>query len=191
MSITSSFLKVYAIHPLNRLVTISDLLADDPYFYLYFSDKPRPPSYFKLDGQGPYPRGRVLRFDSLSKVLSAGLRFGFATGPARLIERINVHVGRSPCAECEMVLTFGKKTAASNLQGSSTSQAIVQSLFNAWGYDTFLEHARRVANLYKEKRDVFERAMQKHLTGLAEWVPPEAGMFYWYVTAFPLSYAYI
>jgi tryptophan aminotransferase len=71
-------------------------LVDDPYFYLYFSDLPRPPSYFKLDGQGPHPQGRVLRFDSLSKVLSAGLRFGFATGPARLIERINVHVSHYP-----------------------------------------------------------------------------------------------
>ena len=90
-----------------------------------------------------------------------------------------------------MALKLGKKTASSNLQGSSTSQAIVQSLFNAWGYNTFLEHARRVANLYREKRDVFERAMQKHLTGLAEWVPPEAGMFYWYVAFFPVICACI
>jgi hypothetical protein len=87
----------------------ADLLVDDPYFYLYFSDQPRPSSYFKLDGQGPYPRGRVLRFDSLSKVLSAGLRFGFATGPARLIERINVHVGYCLIAEPEIVLTLGKR----------------------------------------------------------------------------------
>jgi len=145
------------------------ILEDDPYFYLYFSDRPRPPSYFTLDGQGPHPRGRVLRFDSLSKVLSAGLRLGFATGPARLIERMNVH------------------TAATNLQGSSTVQAIVQSLFDAWGYDTFMEHTRRVSKFYKTKRDVFERAMQRHLTGLAEWVPPEAGMFYWFKLLLPPS----
>ena len=94
MSTTSSFLKVYPIQPQKCFFATSDLLVDDPYFYLYFSDKPRPPSYFKLDGQGPHPRGRVLRFDSLSKVLSAGLRLGFATGPARLIERINIHVSR-------------------------------------------------------------------------------------------------
>jgi hypothetical protein len=86
-----------------------DDLVDDPYFYLYFSDQPRPPSYFKLDGQGLYPRGRVLRFDSLSKVLSAGLRFGFATGPARLIERINVHVGHSLSAGLGVILTWGER----------------------------------------------------------------------------------
>ena len=89
----------------------TDLLVDDPYFYLYFSDQPRPSSYFKLDGQGPYPRGRVLRFDSLSKVLSAGLRFGFATGPARLIERINVHVGHYLISKLEVVMTLRKRRA--------------------------------------------------------------------------------
>ena len=89
----------------------ADLLVDDPYFYLYFSDQPRPSSYFKLDGQGPYPRGRVLRFDSLSKVLSAGLRFGFATGPARLIERINVHVGHYPIAELDVAITLRNRRA--------------------------------------------------------------------------------
>lgn len=89
----------------------ADLLVDDPYFYLYFSDQPRPSSYFKLDGQGPYPRGRVLRFDSLSKVLSAGLRFGFATGPARLIERINVHVGHYLIAELDVAITLRNRRA--------------------------------------------------------------------------------
>ena len=29
------------------------------------------------------------------------------------------------------------------------------------------------------KRDIFERAMRTHLAGLAEWTPPEAGLFFW------------
>jgi kynurenine/2-aminoadipate aminotransferase len=36
--------------------------------------------------------GRVLRFDSFSKVLSAGLRLGFVTGPKPLMERIELHM---------------------------------------------------------------------------------------------------
>ena len=35
--------------------------------------------------------GRVLRFDSFSKLLSSGLRVGFVTGPPALIERIELH----------------------------------------------------------------------------------------------------
>jgi len=71
------------------------------------------------------------------------------------------------------------QTATANLQASSFSQAIVVTLLRAWGRDGFLVHARRVADFYRAKRDVFEAAMRRHLHGLAEWNTPEAGMFFW------------
>lgn len=60
------------------------ILEDDPYYYLQFG--PKFESYFSLDVDG-----RVLRFDSMSKVLSAGIRIGWATGPKELLERIILH----------------------------------------------------------------------------------------------------
>ena len=64
------------------------LLEDDPYFYLQFEEKEkRPPSFFSLDTEG-----RVIRFDSFSKILSSGIRLGFVTGPKPLIERIVLHM---------------------------------------------------------------------------------------------------
>ena len=62
------------------------ILEDDPYYYLQFGDD-RPASFLSMDIEG-----RVLRFDSFSKVLSSGLRLGFVTGPPQLIERINLHM---------------------------------------------------------------------------------------------------
>ena len=59
------------------------ILEDDPYYYLQFGDKV--PSYFSMDVDG-----RVLRFDSMSKILSSGLRVGWATGPAELINVMNL-----------------------------------------------------------------------------------------------------
>lgn len=41
--------------------------------------------------------GRVLRFDSFSKVLSAGMRLGFASGPNVIIEAIERHVSSLLC----------------------------------------------------------------------------------------------
>jgi DNA-binding transcriptional MocR family regulator len=72
-------------------------MADDPYYYLYFGDKPRPPSYFTLEAQIPNNAGmaevgRVVRFDSLSKILSAGIRIGFATGPNVVLDKMDMHV---------------------------------------------------------------------------------------------------
>ena len=44
-------------------------------------------SFLSLDTDG-----RVIRFDSFSKVLSAGIRLGFITGPKELIERVILHM---------------------------------------------------------------------------------------------------
>ncbi len=56
----------------------------------YFRDEgePRPCSFLSLDDAD----GRVLRFDSFSKVLSSGIRIGFLTGPKELVDRILLHV---------------------------------------------------------------------------------------------------
>lgn len=139
------------------------ILEDDPYFYLYFGSRPRPPSYFALEAQLGGTVGNVLRFDSFSKILSAGMRIGCVTGPEPLLRAIDMH------------------TATANLQVSSLTQAIVHSLLSSWGYDNFKKHTEGVSALYLRKRDIFEAAMKKHLKGLAEWVTPEAGMFFWWV----------
>lgn len=67
------------------------VVSDDPYYWLYYSDEERPPSYFQLELELPEV-GRVLRFDSFSTIISAGMRFGWASGPKALIDAINVQV---------------------------------------------------------------------------------------------------
>ena len=55
--------------------------------------------------------GRVLRFDSFSKILSSGLRIGFTTGPKELIRYLEL------------------STQASVLHASSLSQVRVPEFF--------------------------------------------------------------
>ncbi|ESK86892.1 kynurenine alpha-aminoadipate aminotransferase [Moniliophthora roreri MCA 2997] len=137
------------------------IFEDDPYFYLYFGTAPRVPSYFQLELEEPEV-GRVLRFDSLSKILSAGLRIGFVSGPERLLNAIDAY------------------TATSNLQTSSLTQVLALELLEKWGYEGFLTHTKGVSAFYGLKRDIFEQAMERHLKGLCEWVRPEAGLFFWF-----------
>ena len=73
------------------------VVADDPYFYLYYGTAARYPSYFSLEKEEPEV-GRVLRFDSFSKILSAGIRIGFASGPEPLLRVIDLHVRRASLA---------------------------------------------------------------------------------------------
>merc|ERR1712213_307604 len=91
------------------------ILEDDPYYYLQFTNGNRVPSFYSMDVDG-----RVLRFDSFSKVLSSGLRLGFVTGPPTLIDRINLHI------------------QASVLHASSLSQVIASELLQRWGLKGFL-----------------------------------------------------
>ncbi|KAG8906041.1 hypothetical protein FRB99_007698 [Tulasnella sp. 403] len=143
------------------------ILEDDPYYYLYFGDNPRPPSYFQLEAEVGEPVGRVIRFDSFSKILSAGMRLGLVSGPERIVDMIDLY------------------TASSNLQPSSFSQSIALALFQHWGYEGFDAHIDHIAMVYRQKCELFEAAMREHLTGLAEWTTPEAGMFVWFKLLLP------
>jgi tryptophan aminotransferase len=68
------------------------ILEDDPYYFIYYGDKPKPPSYFSLENEVLGEVGRVLRFDSFSKVMAAGFRLGWLTGPAPILDKIEAHV---------------------------------------------------------------------------------------------------
>ncbi|KAJ3117172.1 hypothetical protein HDU96_007725 [Phlyctochytrium bullatum] len=131
------------------------ILEDDPYYYLQYGNA-RAPSYLSLDANG-----RVLRFDSFSKVLSAGVRLGWVTGPPKLVERIVLH------------------SQATLLHTSGVSQMVTYHVLNRWGHEGFRVHADQVATFYADKAKVFLEAAKKHLTGLAEWTEPTAGMFVW------------
>jgi len=64
---------------------------------MYFGARPRIPSYFALEAQaGDRTVGRVLRFDSFSKIISAGIRIGFVTGPTPLLAALDKHVSGPP-----------------------------------------------------------------------------------------------
>lgn len=147
-----------------ELVRKYDLLLfeDDAYYFLHFDRAQRAPSYFALEKSEGGQTGRVVRFDSLSKILSSGMRLGFVTGPTRIVDIINLH------------------TSNTNLQPSSVAQAIASKLLHHWGYDAFEAHCDEVAKYYSNKLEVVNAAAQKHLTGLAEWNKPVAGMFLWF-----------
>ncbi|KAL5021194.1 hypothetical protein ScPMuIL_000349 [Solemya velum] len=65
------------------------ILEDDPYFYVQFQ-RPYVPSYLSMDVDG-----RVIRFDSFSKLISSGIRLGFVSGPEPIINKLALHMQTS------------------------------------------------------------------------------------------------
>lgn len=49
----------------------------------------------------------------------------------------------------------------------------------------FKENCRTVSQFYKERRDVFEAALNKHLGGMIEYTSPVSGMFLWFKLLIP------
>ena len=162
------------------------ILEDDPYYYMQFDtnyddngSNGRVQSFFSIDNKNKQNGGRVLRFDSFSKLISSGIRIGFVTGPTELVERIELH------------------SQATTLHTSGISQAICASYFDYLKtcstsalpcgldgednlfYNGFLMHVKQICQFYQARRDVFIKSAESHLTGLCEWNNPSAGMFVW------------
>jgi kynurenine/2-aminoadipate aminotransferase len=131
------------------------ILEDDPYYYLAFEGV-LPTSFLSLDTEQ-----RVIRFDSLSKVLSSGMRIGWCTAPHELAERMHLHL----------------QTAA--LHASSLSQVVAYQLLKEWGMEGLNLHTLEIQAMYRSRRDAFVKAVDKHLNGLVEYTVPKAGMFLW------------
>ncbi|XP_063314243.1 kynurenine/alpha-aminoadipate aminotransferase, mitochondrial isoform X1 [Pelobates fuscus] len=131
------------------------IIEDDPYYFLQFN-KPWTPSFLSMDVDG-----RVIRADSMSKILSSGLRLGFLTGPKPLIDRIVLHI------------------QSSTLHTSTFTQIMALQLLQKWGQEGFLKHIDSVIHFYKTQRDAMIGSAEKWLSGLAEWHSPSAGMFLW------------
>ena len=153
------------------------ILEDDPYHALQFNSVEKAPNTFESfensfdfnanpSFQSMDREGRVLRFDSFSKVMSSGMRIGYVSGPSKLVNQIILH--------CQ----------ATHLHTSGVSQILLSKLFEYWGAEQLKRHCLNVAYTYYKQRDLMETALNKYLRddqmkSKVEWNIPVAGMFYW------------
>eukprot|EP00461_Guttulinopsis_vulgaris_P000751 UN00751 len=141
------------------------ILEDDPYANLYYGAarapesiadfKPQSPvSYLELDTDG-----RVLRFDSLSKILSSGLRLGTVSGYKPLVEQLNL------------------TTQATTLHCSQLSQIVANKILTHWGEQGWEKHVLKTKYFYAQRRDMFIDKLQQKLGDMVSYTVPDAGMF--------------
>lgn len=154
------------------------IVEDEPYYFLQMppftrdhaqreKDLERPShqafkdsltqSYLNIDVEG-----RVVRLDSFSKVLAPGARVGWVVAQQNLLERyVRLHEVSIQCA-------------------SGFAQSIVYGLLNRWGQEGYLDWLIGLRETYSIKRNVAMDAVAEYLPKkLVDFVPPEAGMFFW------------
>jgi 2-aminoadipate transaminase len=140
-----------------RLVAIAHdrellVLEDNPYSLLRYEGD-RVPTLQSLDG-GNF----VVYLGTFSKILSAGIRLGWAVAPAPVIDKMNL----------------GKQGV--DLCSSSMTQLFVAEYF---AEGRWLDYVASLRELYRRRRDAMLDALAEHLPREAEWTYPQGGMFLW------------
>jgi 2-aminoadipate transaminase len=128
------------------------VLEDNPYGLLRYEGEGLP-TLRALDG-GDF----VIYLGTFSKILSPGIRLGWAVAPGPVLEKMNL----------------GKQ--ASDLCSSSLSQLFVITYFAEGGWEDYIASLRE---LYRRRRDTMLDALAEHFPREASWTRPEGGLFIW------------
>jgi 2-aminoadipate transaminase len=128
------------------------VFEDNPYGLLRYEGEALP-TLRSIDGGD-----LVIYLGTFSKILSPGIRVGWATAPRPVLAKMNL----------------GKQAA--DLCSSSLTQYFVAAYFASGG---FLEQLAGLRELYRRRRDVMLDALSEHFPAQASWTHPEGGLFIW------------
>ncbi len=142
------------------------VLEDNPYGLLRYEGDPLPTLY-SLDAEAAGRGGTsdlVIYLGTFSKILSPGLRLGWAVAPRPVLEKLN----------------HGKQGA--DLCSSPVTQMFVAAYFNerdGRGEAVWKEYVARLRDLYRRRRDVMLESLADHFGEGARWTSPQGGLFIW------------
>ncbi len=128
------------------------VIEDSPYSEIRFDGQPVPPLK-SLEGSE-----WVVFLGTFSKVFCPGLRLGWLAAEPELFQKY----------------LFVKQ--ASDLHTSTLGQMQLAGWLRRFDLD---EKIRSTIDLYRARRDVMLRAMEREFPGGIEWTRPEGGMFLW------------
>jgi 2-aminoadipate transaminase len=142
------------------------VLEDNPYGLLRYQGDALPTLY-SLDAEAA-GRGAgadlVVYLGTFSKILSPGLRLGWAVAPRPVLEKLNI----------------GKQGA--DLCCSPVTQMFVAAYFaerERNGEPTWRVYVEELAGLYSRRRDAMLEALSDSFGEQARWTEPQGGLFVW------------
>ncbi|MGC2375178.1 MAG: PLP-dependent aminotransferase family protein [Solirubrobacteraceae bacterium] len=141
------------------------VLEDNPYGLLRYEGEPLP-TLHSLDARLAARGGAsdfVVYLGTFSKILSPGVRLGWAVAPRPVMEKLNL----------------GKQGA--DLCSSPVTQLFVAAYFqeHTGGVPGWVAHLESLKALYRKRRDAMLEALGEHFGSAASWTKPQGGLFIW------------
>jgi 2-aminoadipate transaminase len=127
------------------------VMEDNPYGMLRYEGDPLP-TLRSLDEEF------VIYAGTFSKILSPGVRLGWAVAPAPILDQMQT----------------GKQGA--DLCSSPITQYFVAAYFDSGPWEDYLGSLREI---YRRRRDVMLDTMAEHFPREATWTHPQGGLFIW------------
>jgi 2-aminoadipate transaminase len=127
------------------------VLEDNPYGLLRYEGSALP-TLRSLDDEF------VIYASTFSKILSPGVRLGWAVAPSPVLNKMNI----------------GKQ--GSDLCSSSISQYFVAAYFDSGPWE---DYVHSLIEIYRRRRDVMLDALAEHFPREARWTHPQGGLFIW------------
>ena len=128
------------------------IVEDNPYGYLAFEQKP-PIPIKTLDKEG-----RIIYLSTFSKIVSPGLRIGWAVCE----ERISAKLGHAK--------------SSVDLCSDGLSQYVASQLLAKGLVEKQISH---ITSVYRQKRDLMLESMDSYFPKEAQWNRPKGGIFLW------------
>jgi len=147
--------------PLKRRKKLADLVnkydtfivEDDPYGELRFEGKDVTPIISLI-------KEKVIYLSTFSKTLSPGIRLGWITAPASVMEKI---------VQAKQAVDLHTGTLVQYLAWDICHRGILKS------------HVKEIREVYKRRRDVMLKSMEKYFPKGVKWTKPEGGLFLWVI----------
>jgi 2-aminoadipate transaminase len=136
------------------------VLEDNPYGLLRYEGEALPTLY-SLDASSSGRGGAsdlVIYLGTFSKILSPGVRLGWAVAPRPVLEKLNL----------------GKQGA--DLCSSPVTQLFVATYLQEQDWMAYIQTLR---DLYRKRRDTMLEALAEHFGAGAHWTKPQGGLFVW------------
>ncbi|HEY5193506.1 MAG TPA: PLP-dependent aminotransferase family protein [Solirubrobacteraceae bacterium] len=163
------------------------VLEDNPYGLLRYEGDPLP-TLHSLDALAAKRGGAsdfVVYLGTFSKILSPGVRLGWAVAPRPIMEKLNLckqgaDLCSSPVTQL-FVAAYFEERAHGGGRGSSQTRSASAALSAPHGGEEplWLAHLGSLKKLYRIRRDVMLEALAEHFGSAASWTRPQGGLFIW------------